>query len=456
MTIRPDVLAPADPLVAWTFHRRLTAAIPPGAAWRGCIGLGLLASPDAFIDLGDDAQLFVPDAAVAWAVLLDIPPGHWLGKNRPVHYGAVFQTAFEDGLPELSVRRGHRLAFDFARLPYRAGREGKPSMDRLNMDDHPQLTQVFNGLELAMTSTAMRFRRRWANYRPQFLQQIGAEGNDVPLLFGAGPEGTVAPAEVWFPRAYLGFPWSQAEALWRAETDAEKATEQPHLSRPLLQAFVGDVSRGLPLIAPFDGTFTGGGPETWEDVRCFRIDFETEGGTRCLYVSGRASLSIRPGEKVIANAVIGTEGLRRPPCWKGVRTQACREWLARSVGYAQAQFLLRAWWERQWRYIRPDYVHAPADLVCWVATRLLSADPSVLLWEVNRCQDYFRPDCNAFVFPTLTMRTWDQFHQALPGGLEGDFTPADPRFQPLPPSEDLVPSTEAPAAAAGVTERCAT
>src|SRR5262249_22042029 len=164
MTIPPETLTPADPLVGWAFHRRLVAGIPPGSAWRGCLGLGLLADTDACIDVGDDAQLFIPDAAVAWAVLLDIPPGHWRGTNRPVHYGALCQTAFEAGLPQLNLRRGLRLAFNFARLPYRAG-EGKPSADRLNAEQYPQLARTFNALELAMTSTAMRFRRRWAGYR---------------------------------------------------------------------------------------------------------------------------------------------------------------------------------------------------------------------------------------------------------------------------------------------------
>jgi hypothetical protein len=120
--------------------------------------------------------------------------------------------------------------------------------------------------------------------------------------------------------------------------------------------------------------------------------------------------------------------------------------LARSAGYAQTQFLIRAWWERQWRYLRPGYVYAPADLASWAATRLQSADPGALLWEVQRGRDYFQPDCDAFVFPTLSMRTWDYFRQALPGALESDFTPADLHFEPQRSNEEALTAASVPAA----------
>src|SRR5262249_41083900 len=128
------------------------------------------------------------------------------------------------------------------------------------------------------------------------------------------------------------------------------------------------------------------------------------------------------------------------------RVHARWESLARSSGFAQARFLIRAWWERQWRYLRPGYVHAPADLARWAAARLLSADPGALLWEVQRGRDYFQPDCDAFGFPTLRTRTWDPSRQALPGALESDFAPADPHFEPQRSNEEAltVASVSAP------------
>jgi hypothetical protein len=178
----------------WSQHR-----LPLRQCWRGCLELALIVErfDDCAVAVG--AQTFLPNHAVTWLALRDLPPGQCptdaVRHRRGASLASTTQARLAYGLPVLDFTAQVRDEWDLKYQPIHSLRYGIPQRpDILDARFHGREWAVINRLSRAMTDFAFGIRgnrgrsRRWP-WRS--CRSVAGRRFDVP------------PVGAWFPRAYL-------------------------------------------------------------------------------------------------------------------------------------------------------------------------------------------------------------------------------------------------------------
>ncbi len=412
-------------------HKDVVFAVPAHeAGYRGCIGLGMCVdgqSSDSWIEVREptSTRLLVPDAGVRWASLVDVPPGFFRLSNeesvREVHWAALRPTTMKFGVPTLAADT-ETVAGDFRAMPGTPGATITPAT--------PREFRLFNALNWAMTSTAFAFRRGWQPFADKFRRAVGLEeriAQRKALMFGSGVFDAVDRPGVWMPRAYIGFPAASREKLFHRST-RNHAAVIPMYSNSLQSEFCADLETGLGYVMPFDGVVASVSRAVYQDLPVLTITLVDEFGKTSVVRFGRhADVRCPVGVPVQAGTLVAREPIELPATWDAMSPAA--KWdkfvLSAFRGMKFDSFL-RVWFERKILDLASGLVHVPAALAA--PAGFFGSIESSLYWDVSPGMDYFDESLEAFVFPTLQIKTWHALVGVLPGDVAYDFTPGDKRF----------------------------
>lgn len=419
---------------AWKKHRQLLLQIPASQVWRGCLGLALFTT-DPCSGVPALGRLFVPDRDVRWVSLVDLPRGCGrLRRSREVHWATVHRTKVRFGMPTLGGTP--EAAYDFRAMPFdrmrrRRGFLVERGPDVLDPTKELRLFRTLNAVNWAMTSTAFFYRAAWQARRGHFFEAAGATFHPEAriLLFGERRFDGVARPTTWMPRAYLGFKHTQRDKLFGWSTGPTGGRR--HYPDGLKFRLCEDVGRSMPVRAPLSGSFVGATKSTFHGLPTFNLEFAHDRHDRqTVKVSRQARIRVLPSQVVREGDVValdGPEGV--PEGWEHLPLY--RRWervLPRLVRREHFDAWVRLWFERQLVTIQPDFVHIPSDLAA-LAARGRTVD-GTLYWDLSPALDYYHEAADAFIFPTIRMRTWWDFAGVLPGEVRFDLTPVDARFLP--------------------------
>ncbi len=282
-----------------------------------------------------------------------------------------------------------------------------------------------------MTSAAFAFRASWQHRRSDFYAALGLnrQANRI-LIFGASKQyDMVPPPSIWMPTPYLGFPAGLRDRFWDWVTRGETG-RRPHYRRLMRHCFCDDLAAGMPVPAPHSGRFEGSEVASNHGlpVAALRFTGVAPDQSMAVLVSRHANLHVRPGQLVKEGDVIANDRLMIGNGWEYLDYSRWRRELPRLLPWNRLEGFLRLWFRRQFIDLTPGFVHLPVRLALTAACRY--AVRALLYWDVTAALPYFDEACEAFVFPTLRIRRWDDFSGKLPGEVLYDLTPTDPRFVP--------------------------
>lgn len=397
---------------SWEKHRQILQNVPAAAVgFRGCYGLALAVEAlrgDSFMPYGD--HLFVPDATVRWASIVDIPRGIYTVNRatRELQWGAASRTCAAYGMPVLHGR-GDGQAWDLLARPESAG-WSRAAAFRPNAYN-TQLFRVFTALQWAMTAWAFNHASRWLRSRDQYEKDGG-----LPPL----PEASEAS---WAPRAYLAFPSSLREQLFDLATTVPGQPARLYI-KDLREAFVRAVESGLTFVAPFTGRMLGIRNITWRDVAIRECRLADGTGREAVVRFGRqAQLLCSVGGSFKAGDPIGRETWELPKSW--LRADLYSRWgLALDEIFVSPRIrdaYVAMWFDRHIiMTLKTGVIHAPALLAAPAA--LGHAVASELYWDVGPGMNYYNEEAEAFIFPPLRREYWDEYRGQV-GDLAYDLTP---------------------------------
>jgi hypothetical protein len=413
-------------LRAYQQHRGLLREVDfQYAGSRGCFGLALVVDAtthDSWLRVGE--QMFLSDAVVRWATLVDVPSGGFRvdGPPREVHWATARPTTVRCGVP-LLVPGSETVRADFRLNPGAVG--------SLTPEASPQLFRVFVGLEWAMTTTAFHHRHGWTAHRGRLLRMLEVpkeDENEPVYLFGGDAYATIQRPRDWMPRAYVAFPASCRRDRLFDLTTRHPGWEGPAYPYGLRDTFTSALGGGLSHRARFSGVVKSIRAVTCRGVSAVWVILSGDSGERDdVWFTDRAELP-RPGTRFKTGDPIGRETFQL----SGASATPAERWkeTVRRLGAATTDGLMRLWFDRQLVELEPGLVHAPLALA---STAAAHSEPGKLVWEVSAATEYYRDDCDAFVFPTVYTKRWDDLVGGLVGEVAYDLTPSDPRFRPPRP-----------------------
>ena len=209
MNASNPLASPESPLqMQWREDRALRQRVRLSQSWRGCMGMTVLLDPSVLPQSHGD-RLLVPNSALTWVALRDVPVGHWHFESsrtpREVNYASSAVADLHHGMPRIDFSQQARNAVDFRLRPFGrlqwqrddgTARQVVARGDVLNADDHPRLFEVLNRISQAMTTNAFAaVTDQGSPLRPAWFARRPAKQCQYPSL---------APRD-WFPRPYLGF-----------------------------------------------------------------------------------------------------------------------------------------------------------------------------------------------------------------------------------------------------------
>lgn len=449
--------------VSWKLHRKAGKLVPPGvAATRGCMGLGLIVdttTEDSWIEHRDTVML--PDRGIRWATIVDVP-GHAFvakGRNTLHHLATVRPTTIQFGSPRLTRHSEGPPCWDFREFPFDEDRvqSGNKTVTlkrrptTLSPTAYPQLFRLFNAMEWAMTSTAYAVNRHWRKYREEFYKLLdtypaGPQDRGV-FLFGGGMcgEGEPAPATdiphpaTWMPTAYLAFREQDVKHLFDVITNRPVQEDDEDFKIPvgLRDGFLEALGDNLAYRAKFDGRVERVVKAMYYGVHTHEVTLVGDRGEREMIRVGQdtnkvhlTSKTFKEGDLIVEDHVLDVtcedmggslENWR--DMWAGDR------WTLAMAGIKYDHLIphMRMWFERQGSHILPGMVHFPSHLANAAAFR--GAVDRDLMWDVKASMEYYRNDCESFVFPPILTEKWDEFAGTLPGDVPYDFAPTDLRVR---------------------------
>ncbi len=428
----PSVPSPEDE--SWNKHRQLLLQLPRSRVWRGCMGLALVIS-DTSSGVPKLGRFLVPDRDVRWISLLDVPPGHFrLRRPREVHLASVHRTQIRFGMPTIGSRPA--AAVDFRFKPFGRVRLGVRVVehwpDVLDPLEQLQLFRVLNALNWGMTSTAFGHRADWRARREHFFAAIGEEFNPETriLLFGEGRFDRVARPTAWMPRPFLAFKHVHRDRIFDWATRSGLADGLPHYSNSLKLRLCEDIGRLMPIQAPCSGRLVGAFRSVFHGLPALDLLFEDGRGERqVVKVTRNARILVLPSQVVQEGDLVASDGPEElPPGWNELGLYKRWRLLRRHLQPRNVRSWVRLWYERQFVTVEPNLVHVPSELAALAAQGHAVAQG--LYWDLAPAMEYYNETADAFVFPTLKMKTWSQFSGVLPGDVAYDFAPSDPRFVP--------------------------
>jgi hypothetical protein len=242
------------------------------------------------------------------------------------------------------------------------------------------------------------------------------------------------------PRAYLAFKHTHRDRIFGWSTGSGCAPGPWHYPDGLLRRLCEDVRRSSPVHSPVSGTFVCATHSIFEGLPTLDLVFEgVRRDRQAVRVTRGARIHVLPSQAVREGDLVASDapgGVSEP----GGGETSHRRWkreLATLLGPVRFALWARLWFERQFVTVRPGLVHVPSDLSAVAARGHALADG--LHWDLTPAMGCYSEAADAFIFPTLRMRTWWGFAGVLPGEVAFDFTPADPRFIPrtAPPTRPM-------------------
>ncbi len=434
---------------AWRRHRQLLLQIRARDVWRGCMGLALITTHPSS-GVVKPGRLFVPDEHVRWVSLVDIPRHHFrLRRPREVHWAAVYRTRVRHGMP--TIGGDVDAAYDFRIMPFDRIRHGAQIVehgpDALDPVESPDLFRVLNAVNWAMTGTAFFCRAAWRARREGFLESIPKNlGHEAGVLpFGDGRQQATAKPATWMPRAYLAFRDKHRDKVFDWATRSGLSDDFPHYSYLLKLRLCEDLGRSMPVCAPISGTFVCAARSTFQGMATLALVFERSACERqIVQVTAQARIRVLPSQSVREGDVVAFDGPENVPAdWDALSLQ--KRWnrvLPKLLPRSRFETWVRLWFERQFVTIRDGFVHVPSNLAALAAKSHAVAE--ALHWDLAPAMEHYNEAVDAFVFPPLRLKAWQQYTGVLPGEVVFDFTPRDMRFVPPgPPKQRCVSSRSA-------------
>lgn len=451
--------------VSWKLHRKAGLLVRPDLAEsRHCIGLGLVVdatTDDSWVHRGN--AVLLPDKCLRWATIVDVPGRAFVARSRTVshHLATVRPTTIQFGSPRLTRHSEGPPCWDFREFPFDdapAKRGNKTVTIRrrdttLSPREYPQLFRLFNAMEWAMTSTAFATLPGWARKQEEFYKLIKlspAPGDRGVFLFGEGfnlvgeePKAAsdIPHPETWMPEPYVAYREQDVPYLFDVITSRPlNPDEDFQIPVGLRDAFLDALGDNLAYHAKFDGRVEK------VEVKSF-YDFKP-GNVRTLLAYHEVTLSGDCGEHEVIRVGYGTNKVMLKDktfkagdlivedhifnvgdreAWKTM--WAGDRWTLALAGIPYDHLIphIRMWFERQGVHIMPGTVHFPHRIAHAAAYR--GAVDRDLMWDVRQATQYFRNDCECFVFPPILIDNWDDFSGTLPGDVPYDFAPTDLRVR---------------------------
>jgi hypothetical protein len=421
----------------WRAHRRLLKTIPvEEVGYRGCVAMAMVVEDSGMshgIEWGGGVS-FIANRDALWLTLQAMPRSFWrTAPNRPVDLAVVRRATSRFGMPSLN-QHGVQAMFDFHRMPFDAVQCGDetvtPDAETLNSGSNEHWFRVFNALEWAMTTTAFAYRTKWAKYRTALCNLLKIEQNNTPyLMFGDGVYDKVQHPMYWMPRPYLAFPAGIRSELWNRSTQRSVGSDHRHYTNSFKLAFIADLEKGLPITAPCDGRLVAIRRDQFKyDLPVLQLVFhDAKFKEHSVFVHKRATLTMLKGAVVHRGQQVGTEACRElPQNWNELGLYARWEVVMKHALSQLPESHLHLWFDRQLYSLTKKFVHVDASLCALAA--LGNAVDDRLYWEIGKAMPYFNSTVEAFVFPTVRISTWDHLRWSLPGDVEVDLLPDDPRF----------------------------
>jgi len=418
----------------WRELKSLTSRVPVWDLWAGCMGIAMFADDPEDVNpmMLDDDTCLVRASAFSWLAMVSVPPGHWEGeRNRGVRHTAVFKHSIEHGALKLSLD-GSKLKWDHWRLPFdKLRRNGKVrvagvhSPDALNSNYHPREFSIANAVLRSMVTQGRTFRRSWRkNYDGE---------PETGIYFGADKTcvDEVPHAAHSIPR-----PWVRladgVTSEWLVEASMVKTIRGESLAPELQRRFVYALGNGLPISAPVNGTFVGTcDPPESHSGRKGLVWFLFEGEDKhvCVpSVKGHTTLHIDVGQTVRTGDEIGFMSRQLPQKWFDIRSDFSRYNRLSEFGISPEtrQLMVELWLDQQ-IYYTPAGAFAPYCLVSAANTQNSGELVSGWYFNVATSVDCYNERLDAYIFPALRQRTWDDFTVDLLD-IAVNLTPRDERF----------------------------
>lgn len=397
---------------AWVKNDRALRRLPkPFSAYRGCVGVALVltdVSDTAWAKVGD--RLFVPNASVGWATLIDAAKAdgtiaRWaafrpatLRFGVPVFGPGEVGSGWDFGLPP----------FDAAVLRMPKGQKDVwPTVDTLSPRRSPHLFRVFNQVTAAMNSFA-----------------AVKAGRARAVAYGDHASRTPPPSGEWMPTPYLAFRAEHRETLF--DRVAALRTGAPAVyAAEVFDTFLAALTLALEYRAPFAGRVDEVRKEFYQGVDAVTVRMSGDRGEQAVarFAADTAVLKYKQGGRFSANEAVGRERLAPlPQNWLAM-TRDTKVAVAERLLNRQSAGLFRLWFDRCGVTLKPGFVHFPAALVSPVAlTHGVEAETA---WELNGCTTYYHDAADAVIYPPVPV---DNFRGHLPGDVAFDLAPAGPQF----------------------------
>lgn len=384
--------------------------VPEDERWRGCAGVALVPfSIESMICRG--ARLFVRNDELSWCIAVDVP-------NRNLRLAG-------NGVTTLSGRCVADEAYGIPRV--------RGALAVIGTDAYGP---VGDRVDAAMTSTALAFRKKWAPFREAIYGEQFPDGSPTAprLLYGPDIQCKAARPGTWMPDVYLGFEmFGDTDALWAAVTGRHNGGE-PYYSEALRASFCEDLLDGMVVRSPADGVLESVRHETYHGLPVVVFGIRTPEGFEVL-VRANEGVGILPGQgkkevgdKLAIDDVLGYEDNIVTDRFRS--SLPIRRWeTVQKVHGDEHEARMRIWLERQ--IVRAFSMdgraigHLRGDLAECAAQQAVVGS---LIWDLNPTYAYYVDAVEAFIPPTLQLRTWDDFQHTLKG-VTLDLTPACPEFR---------------------------
>lgn len=457
---------------AWDRDRQLQRRVPPGEAYRGCMGLAMLyRNAEHAINHGDACLL--PNDHIRWLALRDVPPGHFPTSppmnRRGVHLATATVARLRYGMPVIDFTDRPRDTWDFGFRPFATARrqygparwqyhDVQAGGDTLHAGKDAREFAILNRLSAAMTRFAFYAREREGSaVRPAW--------RAVRPRDGARAESVVRPLD-WCPRAHLAFRESDVHHLFGAigkvrvrespsgceRCGRERQRAQvvgirvgPQVPIAVKKSFTEALAAGLPLVTTDPCVYVGSVPQV---AGPDDLHLPVEAGARLALVAhhfrsdvtGEHMLTYLPTTaRVLAEAgqhldggSMWAYGLRSSPAAEWRALDRLGRWVGRADacgGSAAAELLLHEWLRQQ--AVRcpdaPGIVLMPAHLIAWAVH---TVEPVGLFWDVAPTMPFDVAGLEAAVFPPLRARRWRHLRFRMPGDVDLNASIIDPRLRP--------------------------
>lgn len=463
----------------WCVEQMSREGAPPESFDRGSMSLAMLLR-NVEDTASHGTRSFIANDNVSWAVMRDVPPGHFPGVNSIHLAGASYLSTgsaeLHFGMPRISFngKRSHHIHFN------------KQSHPRSVME--PFLIREFEiYTRMSASMTRLAFHGRMKNGDPVRRSWFRARDRKVK-------SERVVPAAEWMPKPVLVFSRANVESLYIAATETrgnghtsacphcstqfeltefkdvakfstrfidngnwvaicptcgkrgyyyldevEYSTARRKFSGFFKTEFCAAVCRGLPIVAPADWTYVGSTIQSQQrlemctsyprmDVLPHTFKCHATGTNETIYLPYGVPVEHRIGTTIDAGDVIA-HLLHKPG----------REWQALPVpeqwqnlapvcgGSVWVGFMQKLWFFSKGVRLHghPDKVFYSADLASPAA---YSFRPLDLWWDVTESEPYMQGTLEAAVFPPVPLARWDKLKLTLPGDVLLDARIVHPCF----------------------------